>query len=141
MVKVIKTRKNVRLCCGIHSIYAGFSEVSPWYTFSTDDFSLSVTEQTNDPESLLNWYKTLMALRKDHPALSQGLMQVVPTDENALLAFKRATVDETLLVLANMGNKSLDVEVGEATDVLSGEVVSGSLTVGKLGFRIIRLEE
>ncbi len=121
------------------SLNAGFSEVSPWYGFSTDDFSLSVTEQTNDPESLLNWYKTLIALRKDHSALSQGLMQVVPTDENALLAFKRATQDETLLVLANLSNKSLDFEVGEATDVLSGEIVSGSLTVGKLGFRVLKI--
>ncbi len=125
------------------SLNAGFSEVSPWYKFSNDDFSLSVAEQTNDPESLLNWYKTLITLRRDHLALSQGLMQVVPTGENALLAFKRATADETLLVLANLGNKSLDFEIGNSTgtDLLSSEVVSGSITVVKLGFRVIRLEE
>lgn len=123
------------------SIYAGFSEVSPWYMFSTDDFNLSVSEQEKDPESLLSWYKTLINLRKEHPALSQGFMQVVPTDENALLAFRRATADETLLVLANLSNKPLDFEIGEATDVLSGEMVSGSLTVEKLGLRIVRLEE
>lgn len=122
------------------SVYAGFSTNIPWYPFSTDDFSLSVSEQAKDPESLLNWYKTLLALRKDHPALGQGLMQVVPTNENALLAFKRATADETLLVLANLSNKSLVFEVGEATDLINRENLSGSLTIGKLELRVLKLE-
>jgi glycosidase len=122
------------------SVYAGFSTNTPWYPLSTEDFSLSVIEQAKDPESLLNWYKTLLALRKDHPALGQGLMQVVPTNERALLAFKRATADETLLVLANLSNKSLVFEVGKATDLINRENLSGSLTIGKLELRVLKLE-
>ena len=123
------------------STHAGFSTVEPWYALSTDDLSLSVQEQQKDPQSLLNWYKTLIALRHANPALSQGLMQVLPTDENALLAFKRASSEQTLLILANVGNKPLSFEVGEATDLLTGESVSGMLEVAKLGFRVIKLEE
>jgi glycosidase len=122
------------------STYAGFSETKPWYLLSSDDLSLSVAEQEKDPESVLNWYKGLIALRKKHPALSQGLMQVVPTDETALLAFKRAVENETILVLANMGNKVLTFDAN-GVDMLTGELVSGSIELGKLGFRVIKLEE
>jgi glycosidase len=122
------------------STYGGFSETKPWYLLSSDDLSLSVAEQEKDPESVLNWYKGLIALRKKHPALSQGLMQVVPTDETALLAFKRAVENETILVLANMGNKVLTFDA-YGVDVLTGELVSGSIELGKLGFRVIKLEE
>jgi alpha-amylase len=120
------------------SAYAGFSLVKPWYALSTEDFSLSVQEQQKDPQSLLNWYKTLIALRNANPALSQGLTQVVPTKENALLAFKRASADQTFLILANVGNKPLSFEVGEATDLLSGETVAGTLEIAKLGFRVLQ---
>lgn len=121
------------------SDYAGFSHVRPWYPFSTDDLSLSVVEQSRDADSLLNWYKALIALRKEYPALGHGFMQVVPTTEKALLAFKRAVANETLLILANLGNKPLAFEA-TGRDLLTGEKVSGELEVDKSSLRIIQLE-
>lgn len=123
------------------SANAGFTTGEPWYAFSTEDPEITVAAQEADPESLLNFYKTMIELRKSQPALSQGTTEVLETEANALLAFKRVTNEQEILVLANMGNKELEfpLEVG-ATDLLTGESVEGSATVGKLGLRVLELD-
>jgi alpha-amylase len=123
------------------SANAGFSSTTPWYAFSTTDESITVQAQEADPESLLNYYKTMITLRKENPALYQGATQVVETDENALLAFERATSEQTILVLANFGNRVQTFEVGQATDLLTGEGVTGSLEVEKLELRVLELSQ
>jgi alpha-amylase len=124
------------------SANAGFSSAAPWYPFSTEEAEITVSAQEADPESLLNWYKTLIALRKDNPALSQGTTEVLETEENALLAFKRVADEQEILVLANVGNKELEFDVGaSATDLITGESVGGSITVGKLGMKILELSQ
>ncbi len=122
------------------SDHAGFSSAEPWYAFSTEEADITVAAQEADPKSLLNFYKTMTALRKNQPALSQGFMQVIETEENALLAFKRATSEQEILVLANVGNKELEFSVNRVTDLLTDERFEGSVTVGKLGLRVLEVE-
>ncbi len=119
---------------------AGFTTGAIWYAFSTEEAAITVAAQEADPESLLNFYKAMIALRKNQLALSQGATEVLDTDENALLAFRRVTDEQEILVLANMGNKELEfsLETG-ATDLLTGENFEGSAIVGKLGFKVLEL--
>jgi alpha-amylase len=123
------------------SMSAGFSSVTPWYAFSIDDETVTVQAQETDPQSLLNHYKTMIALRKENPALYQGATEVVETEENALLAFRRSASEQTILVLANFANKAQAFEVGQATDLLTGESVTGNVEVGKLELKVLELAE
>ncbi len=119
---------------------AGFTTGEPWYAFSTEEPDITVVAQEADPESLLSFYKTMIALRKNQVALYGGTTEVLNTEENALLAFKRVTDDQEILVLANMGNKELAFPLETpATDLLTGESVEGSVAVGKLGLRVLRV--
>jgi alpha-amylase len=121
---------------------AGFSTSEPWYPFSTDDAAITVSAQEADPESLLNFYKTFIALRKNQAALGQGSTEVLETEDNALLAFKRVTDEQEILVLANVGNSELEFEAGApATDLITGETFGGNVTVGKLGLRVLELTQ
>jgi alpha-amylase len=123
------------------SANAGFSSARPWYAFSTDDETITVAAEESDPESLLNYYKQIIALRKENPALYQGLTEVVETEENTLLAFKRSTPEQTVLVLANVGNGTRVFEVRQAIDLLTGEEVTGSVEIGKLELKVLELPE
>jgi alpha-amylase len=123
------------------SANAGFTTGTPWYAFSTEEASITVSAEEADPESLLNFYKTLIALRKNQPALNQGSTEVLETEENALLAFKRVTDGQEILVLANVGNSELEFPLEiSATDLITGESIDGSVTVEKLGMRVLELE-
>lgn len=121
--------------------FAGFSLVEPWYPFSTDDPDITVAAQQADPESLLNWYKQLIAVRVQFSG-GPGALTISETSERALLAFKRGK----LLVLANFGNNELafdlaQAEAGEMRDLLTDEVFAGSVALPKLGFRVLEQTE
>ena len=123
--------------------FAGFSTAQPWYVFSTDDPEISVAAQQAEPDSLLNWYKLLIRLRTEIPALSQGKIEVLETDDRALFAFTRIAEAESILVLANFGNEALsfDIEIlaSSAVDLVSMEEIEGILELPKLGFKVLEL--
>ncbi len=120
---------------------AGFTTGTPWYAFSSDDETLTVAAETADPNSLLNRYKKLIAVREAHPALLRGTLTVVPQDSGALLGLIREAENERILVLANFGNETqVDMtQYAGATDLLTGQAVGETLTLGELGMAVLEL--
>lgn len=60
----------------------------------------NVEDQRQEPQSLLNFYKTIIKLRKEYPALAMGEYQKLATD-NKMFVFKRSYKKQTVLVLFN----------------------------------------
>ena len=126
--------------------YAGFSTAEPWYAFSTDDPEISVAAQEAEPDSLLNLYKNLIKLRNETPALNSGSLSVLDTEDRALLAFRRESAEGSVTVLANLGNKDVELELGSvglerATDLLTGEGLENTVTLPKTSFLVLEAGE
>ncbi|MES2504130.1 MAG: alpha-amylase family glycosyl hydrolase [Myxococcota bacterium] len=83
-----------------NTAYAGFSKVEPWITFDKEG-AVSVEEQEQDAKSLLNFYKKLISLRKQHVALAKGKQTLYKTGIKNLLIFKREYKDQTIWVAMN----------------------------------------
>ena len=83
---------------------AGFSEVTPWLPLAANWRTQNVETERGDPASLLNLYRRLIALRRQSPALSEGLYQSVATSGD-LLAYLRRDGGERMLVLLNLGTE------------------------------------
>ncbi|MER3437527.1 MAG: alpha-amylase, partial [Chloroflexota bacterium] len=60
-----------------------------------------------DPHSLLRWYRQLIRLHQDHPALATGSFRPLTSNERAVAAFVRRGDSETVLVLFNFGKKPI----------------------------------
>lgn len=60
----------------------------------------SVSQQDHDPYSLLNWYRKLIWLRKRTPALHQGELQLLDSDED-MLVYERRHHTRRILILLN----------------------------------------
>lgn len=123
---------------------AGFSTGTPWHAFSTDDPEITVSAQEADPDSLLNLYKKLIALRKERPALSRGDFATVDLESEApdVFAFSRQASGKHLLVLANFGAEQ-EVEVSAwagATELIGGGAVGATLTLGEMELAILSLD-
>jgi len=90
---------------------AGFTSGQPWRI--NDDYrgNISVSYQTDDPTSLLSWYRQLIHLRNDHVALRVGDTYIVDveTDSNAIFSMLRISDEEALLVLVNLAGAQVDV--------------------------------
>jgi glycosidase len=90
----------------------GFSAAEPWHPYYEDYRERHVAGQTDAEGSLLSHYRTLIRLRSDHQPLREGDWRLVETDQRSVHAFLRAVdspqVDETVLVVVNLGRKPMD---------------------------------
>jgi len=68
--------------------YSGFSTSKPWIGETAPSDLPKVEDQIDDPDSLWHWYRKLIALRRDDPALKLGSYDVLSLD-NELLSISR----------------------------------------------------
>ncbi|MDH7478704.1 MAG: maltose alpha-D-glucosyltransferase [Syntrophomonadaceae bacterium] len=72
--------------------------IDPEYHYET----VNVEAQANNPHSLLNWMKRLIALRKRYRAFGQGSIEFLEPKNCKVLAFLRRYQEELILVVANL---------------------------------------
>lgn len=83
-------------------LHGGFSQVEPWLPVVDAHRKMNVAKQQADPDSVLNFYKKMIALRKASPALTSGTLELIDNTAHAVLAFRRTTPEQTLLCIFNM---------------------------------------
>jgi alpha-amylase len=87
---------------------AGFTSGRPWRPLHRNYQEVNVALQDDDPDSLLNHYRSLIQLRNQHPALRVGDWLRVNTVEREVYSFIRVLEDEVLLVLFNLSDRPVD---------------------------------
>jgi alpha-glucosidase len=95
---------------------AGFSAGKPWLRVNPDYARINVESERNDPDSLLNFYRQLLALRRAAPALQQGSYRALTTTDD-VFAFERATADQRLLIALNFAARPAMIKVDAAWQV------------------------
>ncbi len=87
---------------------AGFTtSSSPWLPIAADYPVVNASTESSDPNSMLNWYKRLIALRRSNPALFEGSMKMVdPSNENVLSFLRQGPPGKpSVLVALNFSAK------------------------------------
>lgn len=80
----------------------GFTSGTPWQAPVSGDAAMTVAAQRADPSSLWQHYRSLIALHRNHAALSRGTMTLLDDPAaRGVAAFVRQSGDETLLVVLN----------------------------------------
>lgn len=72
---------------------AGFGSAEPWLPFDPEWRACNVAAQRGAPSSLLEWYRSLIALRRAKAALRRGSLRFIEGPKG-LLAWKRALTAE-----------------------------------------------
>jgi glycosidase len=88
------------------SPFAGFSDSNSWLKLNPNYKEINVERETKDPQSVLSFYKKLIALRKSEGALIYGTMERFPVHHEDLIAFTRTLDGESLLIIGNMGSNA-----------------------------------
>lgn len=82
----------------------GFTTGRPWGRgFNQPGVENTVASQTNDPDSLLNWYRNLIRLRASASALRTGRFVPVDTNSPMVYSFLRWDPSGAYLVVLNLG--------------------------------------
>jgi oligo-1,6-glucosidase len=96
----------------------GFTTGTPWMT-GRDDPGFSVMDQADDPESVLNHYRRLLALRRRSRALRLGEVEFVDVNRPGYSAWFRRAGNERLFVQLNLTEKPLQVPaIGLAAELV-----------------------
>ncbi|MBP8849691.1 MAG: alpha-glucosidase [Breznakibacter sp.] len=82
----------------------GFSDAKPWLPVNNDFSSLNVEEQLNDPSSLLNHYKKLIAIRNEYKALAFGYLKIISTTDNILI-YNRLFHNHKAVIILNFSSR------------------------------------
>ncbi|MGB7190151.1 MAG: alpha-glucosidase [Acidobacteriaceae bacterium] len=81
---------------------AGFSKpgVKTWLPIPNDFITVNVADEVRDPNSMLNWYKQMIALRKGNAALVKGREVMVNTENPNVLSWLRVAKGVPAVVVA-----------------------------------------
>ncbi|HEX6497372.1 MAG TPA: alpha-glucosidase [Acidobacteriaceae bacterium] len=80
---------------------AGFTKSDkPWLPVPDTYKTVNVAEEVRDEDSLLNWYKQLIRLRRDNPALHSGKLMLLNTTDTKVLSWLRQTPGAPAVVVA-----------------------------------------
>ena len=105
-----------------------YADTGPWWTqrYNRDGDGVSVAEESGDPQSLLAFYRRLLAIRRSRVELREGDGRIVATDRASVLAVVRSTPAAASLLLVNLADSA--VTAGVARDVLPAALAAGRLT-------------
>ena len=118
---------------------AGFTTGKPWLAVNPNYTRINVESQENNPDSVLNFYRKLTALRKDsryQEALVYGTFVPYLEEEKNLIGYLRKTEAQTLLVLANFQKEGRMVKLpGETAKVLLNNLDSVKIENGIISMK------
>ncbi|MDZ4721191.1 MAG: alpha-amylase family glycosyl hydrolase [Roseiflexaceae bacterium] len=87
----------------------GFTTGQAWEGFQSDLAAVNVALQDDDPNSLLNLYRTLIQLHTSIPALAHGSFTTIETmGAPSVAAFIRRSGDSMVVVVLNFGTQPVD---------------------------------
>jgi len=84
--------------------FAGFSTIKPWLTAPASFASHNVTVEEAQPDSILNFYKKLIQLRRTEP-LRSGSYEPINTSDQNVVAYLRKGDAGTVMVAINMSGQ------------------------------------
>lgn len=103
------------------SANAGFTSGAPWLPVNPNYAEINVKAQESDPSSCLNYFRAMVKLRKENPALVYGDYELLLREHEQVYAYTRTLGEEKMLVLLNFSAKTAEVELPAGLE--TGEVL------------------
>ena len=80
---------------------AGFTTGTPWIEVNPDYATVNAAAQENDPQSILNYFRRAVQLRKDNLVLVYGQYTLLDKDNPDVYAYTREGYGKKMLILLN----------------------------------------
>ena len=83
--------------------HAGFSDGKPWIPVNPNYPEINVAAAEADPDSILYWYRALIAWRRATPTLIYGAYEDLLPDHEQLFVYRRWDAEQSFYVVLNFG--------------------------------------
>lgn len=85
---------------------AGFSSGIPWIRINPNHQYINVENDVQDENSILNYYRKIIKLRKENPVLIYGQYIPLVEDSNSIISYVRKLEDDCVLIILNFSRQS-----------------------------------
>lgn len=89
---------------------AGFTSGTPWIMPPENYQTINAAAELQDPDSILNYYKKLIRLRKERPVVAEGDISFFCAERPELFAYRRTLGAEQIAVINNLTAQTLEVD-------------------------------
>ncbi|AQX55266.1 glycoside hydrolase family 13 protein [Priestia flexa] len=90
---------------------AGFSTGTPWMKVNPNYVDINVEQQLSDEESILNFYKKLITLRKQHEVFVYGTYDLLLENHPAIYAYTRTLDEKKAIIICNVSSKEQEFKL------------------------------
>ncbi|MFW2487005.1 glycoside hydrolase family 13 protein [Clostridium chromiireducens] len=80
---------------------AGFTSGRPWMNVNPNYKEINAELQLDDENSIFNFYKKLIKIRKENPVVVYGKYDLILEDNKEIFAYTRTLKNEQLLIICN----------------------------------------
>jgi alpha-glucosidase len=84
------------------SINAGFTSGKPWIKVNPNYTKINAADEEKDPNSVLNFYKKMILLRKQNIIFIYGTYDLILEDHEQIFAYTRTLDDEKVIIICNL---------------------------------------
>ena len=125
--------------------HGGFTTGAPWIAVNPNANTINAAAQIDDPESVYNFYRQVIALRHTDPVVAYGNFTMLLPEDEHVYAFRRSLPGAELLVLGNFSATVQPVDVGDAAwsgaaSVLGNYPPGTGLTLRPWEVKVLRRE-
>ena len=87
---------------------AGFTTGTPWIGVNPNYVTINAEAQENDPDSVLCFYRRLIALRRELPIITEGDYTLLLADHPQVFAYQRSWQGQRLYVICSFSAQTFD---------------------------------
>ncbi|WP_224482675.1 glycoside hydrolase family 13 protein [Robertkochia aurantiaca] len=104
--------------------HAGFTSGEPWIRVNQNYLQgINVQSQEKDSHSVLNYFRSMVKLRKNNPVLTYGSYRLLDPDNEEIYAYTRTLGDEKILVLLSFFEKSSTIDLSKELSFTRGDLL------------------
>lgn len=119
---------------------AGFTQETPWIKLNPNYKEINVESQINDEDSILNYYRKLIKIRKENEAVVYGQYDIILEDHEEIYAYTRTVENEKLLVICNFSQNTPKFNLPQHIEFRAKDLIISNYEVdGKEGLKEIAL--
>ena len=105
---------------------AGFTTGTPWIMVNPNYTEINAKEQIGREDSVFNYYKNLIRLRKENEIIVYGSYDLLLPDDPELYVYTRTLGEEQLLVICNFYGNTREFELPEGWEPDRMELMIGN---------------
>lgn len=119
---------------------SGFTSAKPWIDVNSNYTELNAEKEEMDPDSVLNYYKKMIAFRKSHSVIVNGSFKEYFADSDRVFSYVRENEEEMLFVILNFSATKFTLQIPEEIDIEGCCIAASNINREEFSGRVFNIQ-